>query len=100
MSVYTIYRFLDELSSQLKTRIEDLTFAHTTSVIGQHVGVVFYDMTSLYFEASAEDEFRVSGFSKDGKHGHPQILIGLLVTAQGYPVGYQLFEGNTAETKT
>jgi len=100
VSVYTIYRFLDELSAQLKTRIEDITFAHTTSVINKQIGVVFYDMTSLYFEASEEDDFRVSGYSKDGKHSHPQILIGLLVTAQGYPVGYQLFEGNTAETKT
>lgn len=100
VSVYTIYRFLDELSDGLKTRIEDLTFAHTTRIIGHQVAVVFYDMTSLYFEASGEDDFRVSGFSKDGKHGHPQILIGLLVTSQGYPVGYQLFEGNTAETKT
>lgn len=100
VSVYTIYRFLDELSARLKTHIEDLTFAHTTSVIGEQIAVVFYDMTSLYFEASTEDDFRVSGYSKDGKHGHPQILIGLLVTAQGYPVGYQLFEGNTAETKT
>ena len=100
VSVYTIYRFLDELSSELKTRIEDLTFAHTTRISGGRIAVVFYDMTSLYFEASSEDDFRVSGFSKDGKHSHPQILIGLLVTAQGYPVGYQLFEGNTAETKT
>lgn len=100
VSVYTIYRFLDELSSELKTRIEDLTFAHTTRITGGQIAVVFYDMTSLYFEASSEDDFRVSGFSKDGKHSHPQILIGLLVTAQGYPVGYQLFEGNTAETKT
>lgn len=100
VSVYTIYRFLDELSDGLKTRIEDLTFAHTTRLMGEQIGVVFYDMTSLYFEASSEDDFRVSGFSKDGKTGHPQILVGLLVTGQGYPVGYQLFEGNTAETKT
>lgn len=100
VSVYTIYRFLDELSSELKTRIEELTFAHTTRITGGRIAVVFYDMTSLYFEASSEDDFRLSGFSKDGKHSHPQILIGLLVTAQGYPVGYQLFEGNTAETKT
>ncbi len=100
VSVYTIYRFLDALSSELKTRIEELTFAHTTRITGGHITVVFYDMTTLYFEASSEDDFRISGFSKDGKHSHPQILIGLLVTGQGYPVGYQLFEGNTAETKT
>lgn len=100
ISVHTIYRFMDELSSELKTHVEDLSFAHTTRIVGGQVTVVFYDMTTLYFEASREDDFRVSGYSKDGKHSHPQILIGLLVTEQGYPVGYQLFEGSTAETKT
>lgn len=100
VSVYTIYRFLDELSSTLKTQIEELTFAHTRSLMQGGIGVVFYDLTSLYFEASEPDEFRISGFSKDGKHQHPQILIGLLVSTQGYPIGYQLFEGNTSEVKT
>ena len=100
VSVYTIYRFLDELSSTLKEQIEETTFTHTQLVMGGRIGVVFYDMTSLYFEASEPDDFRVSGFSKDGKHQHPQILIGLLVSGQGYPIGYQLFEGNTSEVKT
>lgn len=100
VSVYTLYRFLDEVSSTLKPRIEALTFAHTCSMTGGAIGVVFYDMTSLYFEASEPDEFRVSGFSKDGKHEHPQILIGLLVSSQGYPIGYELFEGNTSESRT
>jgi transposase len=57
-------------------------------------------MTTLYFEASEEDDFRIPGFSKDGKHQQPQIMIGLLVGENGYPIGYELFEGNTAETKT
>jgi len=100
VSVYTIYRFLDELSSTLKGQIEQTTFSHTQSVMGGSIGVVFYDMTSLYFEASEPDEFRISGFSKDGKHHHPQILIGLLVSSQGYPIGYELFEGNTSEANT
>lgn len=100
VSVYTIYRFLDELSSTLKSQIEEHTFAHTASVMGGSIGVVFYDMTSLYFETSEPDDFRVSGFSKDGKYQHPQILIGLLVSGQGYPIGYELFEGNTSEVNT
>ncbi|MBN1985102.1 MAG: transposase, partial [Prolixibacteraceae bacterium] len=37
---------------------------------------------------------------KDGKHQQPQIMIGLLVNSHGYPIGYQIFEGNTSETKT
>jgi len=100
VSVYSIYRFLDELESGLKHRIEEITFEHTRKILQGKIGVVFYDMTTLYFEASEEDDFRVTGFSKDGKHNQPQIMIGLLVGSQGYPIGYQIFEGNTSETKT
>jgi len=100
VSVYTVYRFLDELNSQLKPTIEQISFEHTKKLLKGRIGVVFYDMTTLYFEASDEDDFRVTGFSKDGKHQHPQIMIGLLVSNHGYPIGYQVFEGNTSETKT
>jgi len=100
ISVYSIYRFLDELHSRLKNSIEEITFHYTQKVLRGKIGVVFYDMTTLYFEASREDDFRITGYSKDGKHQHPQILIGLLVGRQGYPIGYEIFEGNTSETKT
>jgi len=100
VSVYSIYRFLDELNAELKPQIEQLTFEHTKRLLNGMIGVVFYDMTTLYFEASEEDDYRVTGFSKDGKHQHPQIMIGLLVSSHGYPIGYQIFEGNTSETKT
>ena len=100
VSVYSIYRFLDELDTTLKPLIEQITFNHTKKILKGKIGVVFYDMTTLYFEASEEDDYRVTGFSKDGKHQHPQIMIGLLVSNQGYPIGYQIFEGNTSETKT
>jgi transposase len=100
VSVYTVYRFLDELNSKLKPEIEQITFKATKKLLRGSIGVVFYDMTTLYFEASDEDDYRIAGFSKDGKHQQPQIMIGLLVSNQGYPIGYQIFEGNTSETKT
>jgi len=100
VSVYSIYRFLDELESGLKQEIEEISFNHTKKILRGKIGVVFYDMTTLYFEASEEDDYRVTGFSKDGKHQQPQIMIGLLISSQGYPIGYQMFEGNTSETKT
>ena len=46
--------------------------------------VVFYDVTTLYFEIKDEDEIRKSGFSIDGKHQNPQIVLGLLVSEGGY----------------
>ena len=100
VSVYSIYRFLDELASGLKQQIEEISFNYTKKILRGKIGVVFYDMTTLYFEASEEDDYRITGFSKDGKHQQPQIMIGLLVSSHGYPIGYQIFEGNTSETKT
>lgn len=62
--------------------------------------VVFYDVTTLFFESSQEDEFRRNGFSKDHKPNQPQILVGLIVTPEGFPVSYDLFEGNRFEGHT
>jgi transposase len=57
-------------------------------------------MTTLYFEASDEDDLRKTGFSKDGKHQNPQIYLGLLVGLGGYAIGYEIFEGNIYEGHT
>ncbi|HPS72642.1 MAG TPA: IS1634 family transposase [Bacteroidales bacterium] len=100
VSVYSVYRFLDELNSKLKPTLEQISFEYTKKLLKGKIGVVFYDMTTLYFEASEEDDYRIPGFNKDGKHQQPQIIIGLLVSEHGYPIGYQIFEGNTSETKT
>ena len=61
---------------------------------------MFYDMTTLYFEASDEDDLRKTGFSKDGKHQCPQIYIGLLVGLGGYAIGYDIYEGDIYEGHT
>lgn len=100
ISVYSIYRFLDKLNNRLKTKIEDISFDYTKSILGGRIGVVFYDMTTIYFEASEPDDFRIAGFSKEGKHQNPQIMLGLLVGTDGYPIGYELFEGNSFEGNT
>jgi transposase len=54
----------------------------------------------LYFEASNEDDLRKIGFSKDGKSQHPQIVLGLLVSTGGYPLAFEMFEGNKFEGQT
>ena len=100
LDIDAVYRFLDKLSSELKSKVEKIAFAHTKKVLGGNVSVVFYDMTTLYFEASDEDDLRKTGFSKDGKHQCPQIFIGLLVGLGGYAIGYDIFEGNTYEGHT
>jgi transposase len=62
--------------------------------------LLFYDVTTLYFEAVSDEKLKVPGFSKDGKHSQPQILIGLVVDQHGFPVFYQIFKGNTFEGHT
>jgi transposase len=98
--VDSIYRFLDKLNNSLKCEVEQIAFKHTKRTLQDNISVVFYDMTTLYFEASDEDDLRKMGFSKDGKHNNPQILIGLLVGVGGYAIGYDIFEGNIYEGHT
>ena len=99
VSVDSIYLFLDRLNDQYREQAQAIAYRYTRSVLKQ-ISVVFYDMTSLYFEAEDEDELRKIGFSKDGKFQNPQIMLGLLVGENGYPIGYDIFEGNTFEGKT
>ena len=99
VSVQEIYRFLDRLNEQYTPQAQRIAYEHSRRILGQ-ISVVFYDMTSLYFEAEDEDDLRRIGFSKDGKFENPQIMLGLLVGRGGYPIGYDIFEGNTFEGKT
>lgn len=62
--------------------------------------LVFYDVTTLYFESFAPDDLRKAGFSKDNKSNQPQIVIGLIVDANGFPVSYEIFPGNKFEGHT
>jgi len=61
--------------------------------------LVLYDVTTLYFETDQGDGFRESGFSKE-RRLEPQITLGLLTDATGFPLQITAFEGNKAETQT
>lgn len=92
-----VYRFLDTLEK------ESLTRTAFNFVAGHHpngISICFYDVTTLYFETSTEDEFRQKGFSKDHRCDMPQILIGLFVDSNGYPFDIHWFEGKTFEGHT
>jgi len=99
ISTQSIYRFLDRLNDQNSLQAQQIAYEHSLLIL-KHITVVFYDMTSLYFENEDEDDLRKIGFSKDGKFQNPQIMLGLLVGKNGYPIGYDIFEGNTFEGKT
>ncbi len=75
MNVQEVYRFLDRLNARYAEQAKQIAYAHTKKIL-ERITVVFYDMTSLYFEAEAEDDLRKIGFSKDGKFQNPQIMVG------------------------
>lgn len=100
IDVQVIYRYLDKLYNDQKERVQQISYQHTLSVLDNKISVVFYDVTTIYFEAESEDDLRKTGFSKDGKHQHPQIVLGLLVSKGGYPLAYDIFRGNQFEGHT
>jgi hypothetical protein len=98
--LHNIYRYLDKLQSSQQDTIQEVSVAHTRKVLGGSLGVVFYDVTTLYFETDNELDLKNNGFSKDGKHSNPQIVLGLLVSMGGYPLSYSIFKGNQYEGYT
>lgn len=95
-----VYRYLDKLYNTQKEKVQRLSYEHTLKLLNNHLSVVFYDVTTLYFEVDQEDELRKTGFSKEGRHQNPQIVLGLLVSQHGYPLAYDIFEGNKFEGHT
>lgn len=95
-----LYRYLDKLYNTQKETVQQISYEHTLKILNDDICVVFYDVTTLYFEIDEEDELRKTGFSKEGKHQNPQIVLGLLVSKDGYPLAYEIFEGNKFEGHT
>lgn len=96
----TIYRYMDKLHGTQKELVEQISYTHSKQVLGDDLQVVFYDVTTIYFEVDNEDGLRKTGFSKEGRHQNPQIVLGLLVGKQGYPLAYEIFPGNQFEGHT
>jgi transposase len=94
-----LYRTLDSLGEN-KERIENKLFVENYTKAGNKVDVVFYDVTTFAFESVIADELRNFGFSKDCKFNEVQVVMGLMIDSNGFPIGYELFPGNTFDGKT
>jgi len=91
-----LFRFLDALDKDTLTKTAfDFVLKETNGI-----SIVFYDVTTLYFETDKEDALRAKGYSKDHRHDLPQILIGLFVDRRGYPFDFEFFKGSTFEGHT
>jgi len=95
-----IYRYLDKIYKEQSETLQQISYRHTLTILGGIISVVFYDVTTIYFQIDDEDEVRKRGFSKEGRHQNPQIVLGLLVSVDGYPLSYQIHEGNMFEGHT
>lgn len=84
----------------LKQMVEEKVVSFAKSHYSFDFDILFYDVTTLYFETFEEDELRKNGFSKDNKSQQPQILIALMVSKEGFPIAYEVFSGNTFEGHT
>ena len=101
INIYKIYRFLDTLyQDDVKANIESCVFEHTKKVMDNQIVLTFYDVTTLHFESESEDDLKRIGFSKEGKLARPQIQLGLFTTLEGYPLSYEVYEGNKYEGHT
>ncbi|GAB6008031.1 IS1634 family transposase [Dysgonomonas reticulitermitis] len=100
VELHKIYRYLDRLHNTQQEKVQQLSVEHTRKLLGGKIGLVFYDVTTLYFESDYSDDFRERGFSKEGKHAQPQVVLGFLVSSGGYPLSYSLFNGSQYEGRT
>jgi len=95
-----LYRGLDHLLEQKKP-IE----RHLRQRLGQlfelSYDILLYDLTSTYFEGQcANNAMAKRGYSRDSRPDCPQVVIALIVTTDGYPLGHEVFDGNTSDVTT
>ena len=94
-----VYRLMDKLykkEDEIKTRV----FHKTLSLLKERIHIAFFDVTTLYFESFEPDTLRICGYSKDNKVKETQVVLALMTSVEGLPIGYELFPGNTCEGKT
>lgn len=100
LNLTRVYEWFPQKNEKLKDLILKEAINVARGEFNFNFSFVFYDVTTLYFESFKEYEFQKPGFSKDNKANQPQIVIGLVVTPEGFPVHYDVFPGNTFEGHT
>jgi len=98
--VNAVYRMMDLLDEEAINKAKQFSYQYTKSLLDEKINIIFYDCTTLYFESFIEDDLKQNGYSKDGKFNQSQVLLAIMVTQAGLPVGYDLFEGSKFEGHT
>jgi len=103
LQVDSIYKLMDLITPSIISETKKIIYTHTQNLLAQEnqvIDVLFYDLTTIYFETNNQNELKEFGFSKDGKHQHVQITLAIIVTKEGLPIDYEEFPGNTYEGHT
>ncbi len=100
LDLSAVYRTLDYVDEQSQELIQKKAWNAATGLFAEKIDVVFYDCTTLYFESFTEDELRQKGLSKEHRFTESQVLLAMMVTRQGLPLGYRLYNGATWEGHT
>lgn len=98
-SLDSLYAMMDKVYGEIDT-IKAMTFSKTKSLFPDGVDLLLFDVTTLYFESTDTDEMRGFGYSKDCRFNTTQVVLALATNKEGLPIGYELFNGKTAEVKT
>jgi len=99
LELHQIYRSLDYLYENQEP-IKQLIYSKGRNLFNQKLDLVFYDVTTFYFDSDVEDGFREKGFGKDGKIGNTIVAFGLLIDQNKQPVGYEVYHGKQYEGHT
>lgn len=99
IELHQLYRTLDCLADT-QHKIQDSIYMTGRNLFNQSLDLVFYDVTTFYFDSEIESGLRQKGFSKDGKMGKAQIVFGLLIDKDKQPIGYRIYRGDFYEGHT
>lgn len=100
LSLPSVYRMMEQMDDIVVSNIQHLAYRSACGIFKQGINILFYDCTTLYFESFIEDDLKENGYSKDMKFNQPQVLLALLVTEHGLPIGYEVFPGSQYEGHT
>ena len=97
-SLADVYRSLSHFS-KIATEFQRYLNSQISAKYGRNTKTIYYDVTNFYFEIDEADEFRKPGLSKE-KRRDPIVQMGLAMDADGIPLHYELFPGNTVDKET
>lgn len=100
-SLITIYRHLKKaIGKQLKEQFQTALINFAQKELKDSLRLVFYDVTTLAFDSQIRKGLKDFGFSKDHRFQDVQVVVGLVVNQQGFPLYFDVFSGKTFEGKT